>query len=314
MYLNDDPWPIGDDKYDLVTMVSAIGKTTSITNRSNLRFKCMAANSDSKYLATVFATESKPGKIVGINKGYYSVYDYYYAGTSKEIKTYHISDCIFSNPVKVGDFINFYESAGKLYCNPGTTKLSGVKNNENGVYTLVDDSELKEHMFFRPGDVILQKSENAENAIEYQFIVDDAGGTLVYTWENYKTNYRQMIIESISSSDNTHNITAKSLKSGETASFAVSYDNVDSTTALAVGDLIDVSDNGAEAPVIYVKKTAPKTLSVSDMGDYFMDTVSGQKYYKNTYYMGNLGSGGDFTSGTATLNLDMANCVISIVY
>lgn len=314
MYLNDDPWPIGDDKYDLVTMVSAIGKTTSITNRSNLRFKCMAANSDSKYLATVFATESKPGKIVGINKGYYSVYDYYYAGTSKEIKTYHISDCTFSNPVKVGDFINFYESAGKLYCNPGTTKLSGVKDNENGVYTLVDDSELKEHMFFRPGDVILQKSENAENAIEYQFIVDDAGGTLVYTWENYKTNYRQMIIESISSSGNIHNITAKSLKSGETASFAVSYDNVDSTTALAVGDLIDVSDNDAEAPVIYVKKTASKTLSVSDMGDYFMDTVSGQKYYKNAYYMGNLGSGGDFTSGTAKLNLDMANCVISIVY
>lgn len=47
-------------------------------------------------------------------------------------------------------------------------------------------------MFFRPGDVILQKSDDPETAVQYQFIVDDAGGTLVYTWENYKTNYRQM--------------------------------------------------------------------------------------------------------------------------
>lgn len=321
MYLNDAPWPIGDDKYDLVNMIAAIGKVSTISNRSNLQFKCMAASADEQYLATVFATESKPGKIVGINKGYYSVYDYYYAGTDQEIKTYYISDCEFAAPVKVGDFVNFYESAGKFICAPGTTMISGVTSAGNKTYTLTDGTELKEHMFFRPGDAIL-KTGSGEDAPKYQFVVDDSGSNLLFTWENYKTNYSQMIVESIApttvvegnESFGAHVITARNLKTGADATFTVKYDNVDSTTAIAVGDVIDCSNDGAENPTVYVRKTASKTLDVIDMGDYFMDNATGHKYYKNAYYMGNLGTSGDFTTGTATLNLDMADCVVSIVY
>lgn len=314
VYLNDDPWPVGDPKYDLVKMVAAIGKSTTITNRSNLQFKFMAASGDSQYLATVFASEAKPGKIVGINKGYYSVYDYYYAGTDEEIKTYYISDCVFSNPVKVGDFINFYESAGKLYCTPGTTLTSAVQFRDAGEYTLINGDTLKEHMFFRPGDVALQLSSDEATAVKYQLILADATSKLLMTWENYKTNYEQMIIQNITSGDGVHTITAKNLKTDAVVTFDVSFDNVDSTTALKAGDFIDCSNSGTEAPIMYVKKTASKTLNVTDMGDYFMDSQSGKLYYKNSYYMGNIGAGGDFTSGEVTLNLDMANCVVSIVY
>lgn len=340
LYLNDAPWPIGDDKYDLVNMIAAIGKVSTISNRSNLQFKCMAASSEDQNLATVFATESKPGKIVGINKGYYSVYDYYYAGTDQEIKTYNISDCEFAAPVKVGDFVNFYESAGKFICGLGTTKISGVTSVDDRTYTLTDGTELTEHMFFRPGDAIL-KTGNDDSAPKYQFVVDDSGSNLLFTWENYKTNYSQMIVESIERVftledkkdengkveldkdgnpvkekvyQDIYDMTAKNIKTGAEIAFSVDFDNIDSTTAIAVGDIIDYSDNGEQNPTSFVRKTASKTLSVIDMGDYFMDNDTGHKYYKNAYYMGNLGAGGEFTTGTATLNLDMADCVVSIVY
>lgn len=314
LYLNDDPWPIDNSRYDLISLVSAIGTSTSVTNRNNLKFKCMAASSESQYLATVFATESKPGKIVGINNGYYSIYDYYYAGTDEEIKTYHISSCVFSNPVKVGDYVSFYESAGKLYCNAGTTLNSGVWDKTGNVYTLTNGTELEEHMYFKPGDTILKFDPNEETAPKYQFILADSTSNQLITWENYKTNYEQMVIESITSANSVHQITAKNLRTDTSVSFSVSYDDVDSTTQLAVGDFIDYSTNGAENPIVYVKKTASKTLDVTDMGNYFVETETGKIYYKNVYYMGNLGDGGDFTTGTATLNLDMANCVVSIVY
>lgn len=314
LYLNDDPWPIDNEKYDLISMVSAIGTATSITNRNNLKFKCMAASSDSQYLATVFASESKPGKIVGINNGYYSIYDYYYAGTDDEIKTYHISSCVFASPVKVGDYVSFYESSGKLYCNAGTTLNSGVWDKTGNVYTLTNGTELVEHMYFKPGESILDFDSNEETATKYQLILADSTSNQLITWENYRTGYEQMIIKSINSAGNVHTITATNLKTNTDAEFSVSFDNVDSTTALEVGDFIDYSTDGAEVPTIYVKKTASKTLDVTDMGGYFVDNETGRMYYKNVYYMGNVGSGGEFTTGTAILNLDMANCVVSIEY
>lgn len=311
MYLNDAPWPINDDKYNLVKLVSAIGVVTNIQNRSNMKLKCLAANSEAPGFATVFATEAKPGKIVGINKGYYSVYDYYCAGTAEEIKVYHINDCVFTTPVKVGDYVNFYEADGKCYAGPGTTLLTSVKSEIAGGYTLADDTVLKKHMFFRAGDERLDVG-NADK--KYQFIVDDAGANLLFTWEKVKTNYSQLMIDSITPGDGFHTIIATNLQTAASVTFDVLFDNVDSSTPLAVGDFINYSDSGEETPVVYVQKTAPKTLTVVDMGEYFLDGNSGAKYYKNTYYQGNLGTGGDFVSGTATLNLDMANCVVSIIY
>ena len=48
------------------------------------------------------------------------------------------------------------------------------------------------------------------------------------------------------------------------------------------------------------------------MGDYFIELNSDKVYYKNQHYAGEV-NGLDFTSGTCTLNLDMANTVVSIV-
>ena len=312
LYLNDDVWPLDDEKYDLVKLIPAIGRVTSITNRSNLQFKCMAAKADDTYLATVFATEYKPGKIVGINKSYYSVYDYYYAGTDQEIKTYHISDCVLASGVQlsVGTYVNFYESSSKCYFTPGTTILSGVWERINGGYTLSGGKEVMEHAFYRTGDCALQFDPNEETATKYQLIVDNSGSNLLITWESYKTNYAQMKITGIVTSGNSHKITATKLSDNSSVTFDVLFDNVDSTTALAVGDFIDYSDNGAQTPVVYVRKASPITADVTNCGEYFM-TNDGKntKYYKNAYFTDESG----FTTGNATLYLDMANTVVAIV-
>ena len=309
VYLNDNPWPLDDVKYDLTKLIAAIGKVSNISNRSNLKFKCMAANAEAQALITMFGTEQKPGKVVGINKGYYSIFDYYYAGTDDEIKVYYISDCVFSTPVKVGDYINFYEADGKVYCNEGTTLVASVNDIEDNGLFLTNGTEVIKHAFYRPGDVALKT-----DGTEYLLVLDDSGANLLITWEAIRSNYQQFKITAITSSDDKseHSITGKDIKSGESKTFTVKYDNVDSTTALTVGDFIDYSEGTGDKPVVYVKKTSPVTIEVAEVTDtYVAEAGTGKKYYFNAAYVDD-GSG--FTSGTATLMLDMANTVVEIIH
>lgn len=317
-YLNDDPWPIGDPQYDLVKLVPAIGKVTSIDNRPSLAFKCMQAKETDTVLATVFATEARPGKIVGINKGIYTVYDYYNAGSDSAYRNFDVNNCKFSTTVKVGDYVSFYESNGICYFNPGTAVISAFSSKDvdpttgGSEYILTDDTILKEQAFFKYGDTLL-----TANGSMYSFILDTSGTNHLVTWELYKTNHAQLVIKTIdkNTAAQKYAITATDIITKKDVSFEVTFENTESPVAVVAGDFINYSDNGNEnARVVYIKKTPSKTLNVKDMGDYFLDLDTEKIYYKNKYYLGNVGTGGEFESGTCTLNLDMANCVVSINY
>lgn len=321
MYLNGEPWPIGDSDYDLVKLIPAIGHTATISNRPNMIFKCMQAG-ESTTLATVFVTETRPGKVMGINNGYYSIYDYYKSGKPDEIKVFNVSDCTFAGTVKVGDYVNFYVTNGKCHIAPGTTVESAIIAKETAPdsptdYILADGNTIKEHAFFHYGNTALDIKEDGSGS-KYIFVLADADQGYMLTWETKRVNYTPMIIEDITTDrlTSTHTITATNLSTAKQVTFTADFANTDSVTALGVGDYIDCSDNGAadEADrIIYVQKAASVTLNVRDYGDYFMDTASGDIYYKNQRYSGNKGSASDFTVGTATLNLDMAKTVVSII-
>lgn len=325
LYLNDSTWPIGDEYYDLTSFATNLGTATSVPNRPNFKFKCMYT-SDSTSLTAVFATETIPAKIIGINNGIYSVYDYYKAGTDEEIQNFSVTDCSFSNTVKVGDYVNYYVSNGKCYFTPGTTYVSAIKDrsvldNTAAEYDLSNGTHLKEHAFFNYGSALLEfdKDENT-SAPEYVFIVEDSGENYMLTWEKYQTNHAGMFIDAIEPYGNKgYTITATDVKTNVQKKFDVLYDNIDSTKDLAVGDYINYSDNGVDPNakddegntdkklVIYVKKTSSVTIDYIDMGNYLVDSNTGKIYYKN-----NVCNSDAATSGTAELQLDMAKTVVKI--
>ncbi len=317
IYLNDEPWPIGDSKYDLVSMAGAIdAQGTKITNRSNLRFKCMATSSEDFYYSTVFATESKPGKILGASRSYYFIFDYYYAGTPDEIRAVRAADCEISAPVAVGDFVNFYESNGVCYITPGTTKLSGVSGETDGTYHLTDGTETAKHVFFVAGNVPLELSPDDNHPTElYQFVLTDSPTPQIITWEPVRKNYKQYAVDAIAEAEeNTYKINAHVLGTGEAAELTVPYANVESSTEIVAGDVIDVSEGGDEAETVYyVHKTADKTLTLTVADDdSFIDVETQQKYYKGANFTVN---GADYPKEgtfTATVKLDIANTIVSL--
>lgn len=322
LYLNDEPWPIGDEKYDLVGLIPSIGVSTSITNRPNLKFKCMQAGSDIM-LATVFATESRPGKIVGINNGYYTVYDYYYAGSKDEYRTYNVSDCNFTTTVKVGDYVNFYEAAGKIYFEEGSVIVSAVsdksldENTGEYDYTIAKDGGFfaKEHAFFMQGDTALDIKADGKGT-QYNLIFDNSGENFIITWESIKANYAQLFINEINTDTaaKIHKIKALNLTTNKNVELEVKFENTDSPVPVVAGDYVTYYDNGAESnPEVFIKKNGYRTVDVSDIydaGDYLEITVAGEKevYYKSQYYNTDLST----LSGTVKLNLDMANCVVTV--
>ena len=337
LYLNDAPWPVNDEKYDLSKLVASLnGKSTKIVTRPNLRFKCMQAEGE-EIITTVFATEEKPGKIMGINNGIYTVYDYYYAGTDKEFRTYNVSDCVFSGTVKVGDFVTFYEASGKTYFAPGNAVVTPLKYKEQseitiqegestnvdlvttviGIsdqFTFNDDSQHLEHAFFKTGDCLLVAKEDLSGPT-YTFITDGTEDGYVITWEAYQTNYANLMVKTVAKGTNKYDITAKNLKTNKDVSFSVAFDNVNSTTPIEVNDILTYSDNGdEEAPIIYIKKTAKVTATVKydDVAKQFVDVTTGKIYYFNQMFKGAMGgtvlNNGDVA--TVTLALDMANTVV----
>lgn len=322
LYLNDDPWPIGDEMYDLVKLVPAVGVVTTVTNRPNLKFKCMQAGDD-LMLSTVFAMESRPGKIVGINNGYYTVYDYYYTGTKNEYRTYNVSDCNFTSTVKVGDYVNFYESAGEVYFEEGTvmvatpTAKSYSETTGLNEYTLTGSDSIfaSEHACFMHGDTPLVIQEDGKGP-QYNFILDNSGENFLITWETIKKNYAQLLIKEIVSDPGkqVHSIKATNLTTDKEVTFDVKFDNTDSPVAIVAGDYVTYYDDGAEKdPVTYIKKNGYKLvdkLQIFESDDY-IDIVTAQgttKYYKSQYYKSDLAS----LTGDVKVNLDMANCVVSI--
>ena len=325
LYLNDSTWPIGDDNYDLTKFATNLGTATSVTNRPNFKFKCMYT-ADSTTLTAVFATETIPAKIVGINNGIYSVYDYYKAGTDDAIQNFNVTDCVFSNTVKVGDYVNYYVSNGKCYFTPGTTQISAYKartvaEGSPTEYELSNGSRLTEHAFFNYGTALLVPDTEKEKGPEYVFILEDSGENYLLTWENYQTNHTGMFIDEIEAyGDKGYTVTGTIAKTGEEKKFDVLFDNIDATKDLEVGDYINYSDNGvdpnaevaegetAKELITYVKKTASVTIQYVDMGNYLVDSNTGATYYKNQV----CNSDADLT-GTATLQLDMANTVVKII-
>ena len=345
LYLNDAPWPVNDEKYDLAKQVASLkGKSTKVINRPNLQFKCMQAETD-EVMTTVFATESRPGKVMGINNGMYTIYDYYYAGTSKEFRNYNVLDCVFSGTVKVGDFVSFYEANGKTYLNPGNAVVTPLKYKEvvdmtiqegestnvdlvttvigiSNQFTFNDDSQHLEHSFHKMGDCILKAKEDLTGP-KYTFITDGTEDSYVITWEAYQTNYATLMIDTITKNDKNSNydIKATNVKTGAEVKFKVAFDNVDSTTPLEVGDIITYTDDGEvgteaapKTPTVYVKKTATvkATVKYDAAAKRFTNVATGDVYLCNQTFKGAKGGVtlADGDVGEVTLVLDMANTVV----
>ncbi|MBQ8605534.1 MAG: hypothetical protein IJ408_02255, partial [Clostridia bacterium] len=322
MYLNDNPWPVNDLDYDLTTLVSSLGNAAFVENRPNFIFKCMYPM-EATTLTAVFATESRPAKIVGVNNGIYSIFDYYKANSENAVSHYNVTDCVFSGTVKVGDFVNFYESNGKCYLTPGTTIVSVLDNKSviDGMpteYTLTDGTVLKEHAYFTYGT-----SPLVANKGEYLFVVEDSGENYMLTWEKFQTNLTGLFVDSIvtDTAKKIHTIEATDPKTNKTVKFDVTFENTDSASAIVAGDYITYSDNGANdsKPAegeqakkleIYVKKDSKtKTVNyVTPEGatNYIKDADTGEIYYKNQV------CNSAPASGTATIVLDGANTIVKI--
>ena len=318
LYLNDAPWPIGDPNYDLTKFAKNLGSATSVTNRPNFKFKCMYTPEGTS-LTAVFATESIPAKIVGINNGIYSIYDYYKAGTPDAIQHFSVTNCKFANTVKVGDYVNYYVSNGTCYFTPGTTIVSAFTARSATAgsptdYELKNGTHLQEHAFFKFGSAPLKPDAN-----EYVFITEDSGANLLITWENVQTNYEPLYINELSEKDNAYQIKATNAKTGAKKEFSVLFENVNSTTELAVGDYIDYADNGVDPNaevaegqtkkelITYVIKTAPATIEYIDMGNHIIDVATSKIYYKNQVCNKDAA-----LTGNAVITLDMAETVVNI--
>lgn len=321
LYLNDNPWPIGDLTYDLTTLVDSLGTSDFVENRPNFQFKCMY-EAESSVLTAVFATEARPAKIVGVNNGIYSVFDYYKASSADAVSHYNVTDCVFSGTVKVGDFVNFYESDGKCYFTPGTTITAELDAKQVIVgspteYVLKDGTILREHSFFTYGNT------NLVSGKEYLFIVEDSGENYMLSWEKYQTNHAGLFVDSIVSDDAKaiHTITATNPKTNAQVKFDVTYENVDSSTAIVAGDYINYSDNGADGTApegetpkaleVFVKKSITKKtinyITPAGATNYIVDADTNEIYYKNQI------CNAAPESGTATIVLDLAETIIQII-
>ncbi len=336
LYLNEAPWPVEDSNYDLSTLIASLrGTNKIIVNRPNLIFKCMKAEGDES-ATTIFATESKPGKVVGINNGIYTIYDYYYAGTDKEYKNYNVLNCKFSTTVKVGDFVSFYEANGTCYVDAGNAVTTALKEVEAGQlpdylgysnkFTFADDSTHLEHAFFKAGDVVLV-AKNDLTGPKYTFVTDGTKDSYVITWEAFQTNYATLKILEIKpdAAKLLSKIKAENIKTGNIVEFEVKFDNINSTTPIEVGDIVTYTDDyvapetpDANAPTgpsnIYIKKNSEVTINAyyDETNKRFIDTDTQKEYLINQFFKGTDGTA--LTNGetaTVTLNLDLANTVIS---
>lgn len=336
LYLNEAPWPVEDPNYDLSTLIASLkGVNKIIVNRPNLIFKCMKAPGD-EAATTIFATESKPGKVVGINNGIYTIYDYYYAGTAKEYRNYNVLNCKFSTTVKVGDFVSFYEANGICYVDAGnavTTALKAITSSQlpdyvgySNEFTFNDDSKHLEHAFFKAGDVALVAKEDLTGP-KYTFLTDGTDQSFVITWEAFQTNYATLkIVETTPDAANAQNkIKAEDIKTGKVSEFTVKFDNINSATPLAVGDIVTYTDDyvapetpDANAPTgpsnIYIKKNSPVKINAyfDETNKCFIDTDTQAVYLLNQFFKGTDGTplaNGD--TATVTLNVDLANTVIN---
>ncbi len=118
MYLNGDIWP-ADEIYK-INNLPTYGKPSDsrvIANRPNLKFTFVQnsmANVD-----VVLAEEWIPGKVMAVTDNYISIQSYY----TGELLTYEDCDLVLNQMVnpKSGDYVNFYESKGKLHLCEGTT-------------------------------------------------------------------------------------------------------------------------------------------------------------------------------------------------
>ncbi len=336
LYLNEAPWPVDDPNYDLSTLVASLkGVNKIIVNRPNLLFKCMKAESDDA-ATTIFATESRPGKVVGINNGIYTIYDYYYAGTANEYRNYNVLDCKFSTTVKVGDFVSFYEANGTCYVDAGSAVVTPLKEFGPGElpeglgfsneFIFSDDTKHLEHAFFKAGDVALVAKDDLSGP-KYTFITDGTADSYVITWEAFQTNYATLKILEITPvpAKSVNRIKAENIKTGKTVEFEVKFDNVNSATPLEAGDIVTYTDDyvapetpDANAPTtpanIYVKKNSKVKINAyyDETNKCFIDTDTQRVYLINQFFKGTDGTplaNGD--TATVTLSVDLANTVIS---
>lgn len=344
VYLNDAPWPVGNDYYDLVKFSPSLGTATSIKNRPNFKFKCMYS-ADSTSLTSVFASETIPAKVVGINNGVYYLYDYYRANTENPIVSFEVTDCVFTKTVKFGDYVNYYESNGKCYISEATTKLDGIKEvllvpGSETELVCLDESSLFKHAFFKFGmlpakerfeqpEIPEEDKDKFQPIEDIVFILDDSGENYLITWEPYKVNYRNIFITGMvdmlddkGNKLNRYAIGGYDVSTDDFIKFEVMYQNIQASEPLAVGDFITVSTNGARADrkidektneeqilyTYFVEKSASKTFDYTLTVNGIVDIATG-----TTYTLSQICNNDVDPTGTAKVLFDMAGNVVKII-
>lgn len=286
MYLNGDVWPT-DEIYDLNSLPVAFGKPASlktVTNRPNLEFTFVQnsmANVD-----VVMAKEWIPGRVMAVTDNYVSVLSYY----NSDLLTYEDKDLVLNQIVnlKAGDYVNYFESNGKLHLSAGTVaELETYSINEEGSLVGKTAGENGEKVSYIPH---LYKSKSAApieamtgNVIA---VLDSTGTTFLTVEEKMVTEETAIELMSATFSQDNATVTVKGRDwaTGEEVNLTVETDRIETLNGelnTTPGNVYTYAKTAGGKVNMYAVDRVEMTVIESE--DYFI--VGGeQKYLKASTY------------------------------
>ncbi len=302
MYLNGEVWP-NEPAYQLTTL-SKGGKPSNakvIPNRPNLKFTFIQNSMSNVDL--VLAEEWIPGKVLAVTDNYISVRSYY----DNKVLTYEDKDLVINKMVNIkpGDYVNFYESYGKLHLCEGTTIIANDYNiNIEGNLAIKDVADKKSKAF--PGHFYRALSTTPVEQMDGEVVVvlDITGTTYITVEEKIVTEDVPVEVLTVTPGAEAVRVIARDLVTGEEVLLDVDLDRIHNQSGtINPGDLYTYCMTQTGNLVINAIDRVDMTVIESE--DYFI--VGGeQKYLKAE----------DYTDdsiapivGTATLLIDQNNVV-----
>ncbi|MBQ8599836.1 MAG: S-layer homology domain-containing protein [Clostridia bacterium] len=306
LYLNGDIWP-GDAVYRLSEVVSQYSGTTSVTgaNKARPNLKFTFVQTGTTYVDLVLAEEWIPGKVVNVSENYISILNYY----NNNLMTYEDKDIAaagLANP-QPGDFVNFYESNGKLHITAGSTVvldeygltdtdiLSGKGAEETAATTYVP------HYFMSKSGRPVSEMTGPVIAV-----LDSTRTTYLAVEEVMKTKEAAIQIESLTPAADgmSYNIVARERETGNTVNLTVDTDRISNATGeINPGDWYTYATTAGGKVNLYGVDRLQVTAIESD--DYFI-VGNEVKYLKTADYTDDSEAP---IAGTVTLWLDHNNAV-----
>jgi len=304
MYLNGDVWP-ANELYNLPNLAGQGKPTTvkTVTNRPNLKFTFIQNSMSNVDL--VLAEEWIPGKVMAVTDNYVSVYSYY-TGT---LLTYEDKDLVLNqiSNLKSGDYVNYYESRGKLHLCKGTTVIgTDYKTTVDGAFSIKGVNDKKTttygyHFYYNTSTAPFDAMSGQAVAV-----LDITGTHVITVEELIVTDETAIEIVSANLNNGVVEIVARDFATGKEVAMNVDANRVNNTTgAINAGDLYTYC--GTQGGKFVLNAIDRVEMTAIESEDYFV--VGGeQKYLK----------GADYTDdsdapivGTATLLIDHNKTVLA---